>query len=86
MTAYNKQLVAAGVTARRRAETVSAGSCAPVSGPGRTTVEGSFDRPNELIASWRVWHVKSIGGAVEGVRKRPNRMPGESEIEIRPFI
>ena len=37
----------------------------------------------ELIAGYWLWQVKSMEEAVEWVKRCPNPMPGDSEIEIR---
>jgi len=36
-----------------------------------------------LVAGYWVWQVKSREEAIEWVKRCPNPMPGESEIEIR---
>ena len=39
----------------------------------------------ELVAGYWLWHVKSMDEAIEWVKRCPNPMPGDSEIEIRPL-
>ena len=39
-----------------------------------------------MIAGFWLWQVKSIEEAVEWVKRCPNPMPGDSEIEIRPVF
>ena len=55
-------------------------------GSTRTVIDGPFAETRELIAGFWLWQVKSMEEAVEWVRRCPNPMPGESEIEIRPVF
>ena len=50
---------------------------------GRTVVDGPFTEAKELIAGFWLWEVKSKEEAIEWVKRCPNPMDGESEIEIR---
>ncbi|MCY0726059.1 YciI family protein, partial [Klebsiella pneumoniae] len=52
----------------------------------RTVIDGPFAETKELIAGYWLWKVKSLAEAIEWVKKCPNPMPGESEIEIRPVF
>jgi hypothetical protein len=56
------------------------------SGKDRTVVDGPFAETKELIAGYWIWQVQSMDEAIEWVRRCPNPMPSESEIEIRPFF
>jgi hypothetical protein len=53
------------------------------SGDRRTVTDGPFAATNELVAGFWIWNVKSREEAIEWVKRCPNPMPGESEIEIR---
>jgi hypothetical protein len=53
------------------------------SGSQRTVIDGPFAETKELVAGFWLWEVKSMEEAVEWVRRCPNPMEGESEIEIR---
>jgi hypothetical protein len=53
------------------------------SGSKRTVVDGPFAEAKELIAGFWLWQVKSKEEAIEWVKRCPNPMPGDSEIEIR---
>jgi hypothetical protein len=53
---------------------------------GVMLIDGPFSETKELIAGFWLWQVKSIAEAVEWVKRCPNPMPGESEIEIRPVF
>src|SRR6202044_1837962 len=53
------------------------------SGSNRKVIDGPFTEAKELIAGFWIWQVRSVGGAVEWVKRCPNPFEGESEIEIR---
>jgi hypothetical protein len=46
-------------------------------------VDGPFSETKELIAGFWIIQVKSKEEAIEWVKRCPNPMPGDSEIEIR---
>lgn len=56
------------------------------SGSNRTVIDGPFAETKELIAGYWLWEVDSMQQAIEWVKRCPNPMPEESEIEIRPFF
>jgi hypothetical protein len=56
------------------------------SGEKRTITDGPFAETKELVAGFWIWQVKSIDEAVEWLKRCPNPMPGESDIEIRPMM
>jgi len=56
------------------------------SGPQRRVIDGPFAETKELVAGFWLWQVRSMDEAVEWVRRCPNPMEGESEIEIRPVF
>jgi hypothetical protein len=85
MGRYNEELVKAGIMlAGDGLKPSSAGKRVRFSGPQRTVVDGPFAETKELIAGYWIWQVRSMEEAVEWVRRCPNPMPGDSEIEIRP--
>jgi hypothetical protein len=55
------------------------------SGKTRTVTDGPFAETKELVAGFWIWQVQTIEEAVEWVKRCPNPMPADSEIEIRPF-
>ena len=55
------------------------------SGDARAVIDGPFVETKELVAGFWIWNVSSLEEAIEWVRRCPNPMPGESDIEIRPF-
>jgi len=84
---FNEQLVKAGVMLAGEGLHPSArGKRVQFSGSRRTVVDGPFAETKELVAGFWLWQVKSMDDAVEWVRRCPNPMPGDSEIEIRPLF
>ena len=57
-----------------------------VRAPDRTVVDGPFAETKELIAGYWLWQVQSMDEAIEWVKRCPNPMVSDSEIEIRPFF
>lgn len=87
MTAYNEELVAAGIMlAGDGLKPSSAGKRVRFSGAERSVIDGPFAETKELIAGYWVWQVRSLDEAVEWVRRCPNPTGAESVIEIRPFF
>jgi hypothetical protein len=87
MGKYNEELVKAGMMLAGEGLHPSArGRRVAFSGSRRTVTDGPFTETRELIAGFWLWQVKSIEEAVEWVKRCPNPMPGDSEIEIRPVF
>ena len=87
MGRFNEELVKAGVMlAGEGLHPSSRGKRIRFSGSQRSVVDGPFAEPNELVAGFWLWQVKSIEEAVEWVKRCPNPMDGDSEIEIRPLF
>jgi hypothetical protein len=84
MGKYNEELVKAGVMlAGEGLHPSSKGARVRFSGDKRTVIDGPFTETKELVAGFWLWQVKSKEEAIEWVKRCPNPMPGESEIEIR---
>jgi hypothetical protein len=84
---FNEELVKAGVMLAGEGLHPSArGKRVRFSGSQRTVIDGPFTETNELVAGFWLWQVKSMEEAVEWVRRCPNPMEGDSEIEIRPLF
>jgi hypothetical protein len=84
MGKFNEELVKAGVMlAGEGLHASSNGKRVQFSGSTRTVVDGPFAETKELIAGFWLWKVKSMDEAVEWVRRCPNPMNEDSEIEIR---
>ena len=84
MMQFNEELVKAGVMlAGEGLQPSSKGKRVKFSGSNRTVTDGPFAETKELIAGFWLWKVKSMDEAVEWVKRCPNPMGVESEIEIR---
>jgi hypothetical protein len=85
MGKFNEDLVEAGLMlAGEGLRPSSQGKRVRFSGPRRAVIDGPFAETKELVAGFWLWQVKSMEDAVEWVKRCPNPMPGDSEIEIRP--
>ena len=81
---FNEELVNAGIMqAGEGLHPSSKGARVKFSGTKRTVIDGPFAETKELIAGYWMWKVKSLEEAIEWVKRCPNPMGGESEIEIR---
>jgi hypothetical protein len=84
---YNEELVKAGIMlAGEGLKPSSQGKRLRFSGNKRTVIDGPFSETKELIAGYWIWQVRSMEEAVEWLKRCPNPMPGESEVEIRPVF
>jgi hypothetical protein len=87
MGQYNEELVQAGIMLAGEGLHPSArGVRVRFSGQQRTVIDGPFTETKELVAGFWLWQVQSMEEAIAWVRRCPNPMPGESEIEIRPVF
>ena len=84
MGRYNEELVKAGVLLAGEGLHPSAkGARVKFSGATRTVIDGPFAETKELIAGFWLIQVKSKEEAIEWVKRIPNPMGEESEVEIR---
>jgi hypothetical protein len=89
MHQYNEALIAAGILKDQ-----VLGGLKPTryakrvhfSGKNRTVIDGPFTETKEAVAGFWLWDVKSIEEAVEWVKKCPNPMFTDSDIDIRPLF
>jgi hypothetical protein len=87
MGQYNEELARAGILlAAEGLHPSSKGVRVKFSGTNRTVTDGPFSHTQELVAGYWLWQVDSIEEAIAWVKRCPNPMPGESEIEIRPVF
>ena len=87
MGKFNEELVQAGVMlAGEGLQPSSKGVRVKFTGNTRTVTDGPFAETKELIAGFWLWQVKSKEEAIEWVKRCPNPMKGESEIEIRQLF
>jgi hypothetical protein len=84
MGKYNEELVKAGVLlAGEGLQASSKGARVKFSGKKRTVIDGPFADTKELIAGYWLLQVKSKAEAIEWVKRCPNPLNGDAEIEIR---
>ncbi len=87
MMKYNEELAKAGLLlAAEGLQPSSRGARVRFSGKDRLVTDGPFAETKELIAGFWLWKVKSLAEAVEWVKRCPNPMPEDSDIEIRPVF
>ena len=84
MGRYNEELAKAGVMlAGEGLHPSSKGARVQFSGASRTVVDGPFAETKELVAGFWIFQCKSLEECIEWVKRCPNPMPEDSEIEIR---
>jgi len=87
MGRFNEELVEAGVMqAGEGLQPTSKGARVRFKGRERSVVDGPFSDTRELIAGFWIWKVKSKDEAIAWVKRCPNPMGEESEIEIRQIF
>jgi hypothetical protein len=87
MGKYNEELVKAGIMlAGEGLHPSKKGARVRFSGEKRTVVDGPFAETKELVAGFWLWQVKSMEEAIEWVKRCPNPMMEDSEVEIRPVF
>jgi hypothetical protein len=64
----------------------SKGARVKFSGSKRTVIDGPFAEAKELIAGFWILQVKSKQEVIDWVKRCPNPLEGESEIEIRQIF
>jgi hypothetical protein len=84
MGKYNEELAKADIMlAGEGLQPSSKGARVRFKGSERSVVDGPFAETKELIAGFWLWEVRSIDEAIAWVKRCPNPMESESEIEIR---
>lgn len=84
MGAFNEELVNAGVMlAGEGLHPSSKGVRVQFSGGAKTVIDGPFAETKELIAGYWLWQVKSLGEAIEWLKRSPFE---DTEVEIRPVL
>jgi len=87
MMKYNEELVKAGVMLDGAGlQASSKGARVRFSGTQRTVTDGPFPETKELLAGYWIFNVKSKEEAIEWVKRCPNPMESDSEIEIRQMF
>ncbi len=86
MGKYNEELVKAGIMeAGEGLHPTSKAARVRFSGASRSVIPGPFTDPG-LIAGFWIWKVKSMDEAIAWLKRCPNPMPGECDVEIRPVF
>ena len=84
MGQFNEELAKAGIMLDGEGlHPSSKGKRVRFSGSKRTVIDGPFAETKELIAGFWLIQVKSKEEAIEWVKRCPNPLDGEAEIEIR---
>jgi hypothetical protein len=87
MGRYNEELVKAGVMlAGEGLHPSSKGARVRFSGKNRTVIDGPFSETKELVAGFWLWQCASLQEAIDWVKRCPNPMVSDSEIEIRQIF
>jgi hypothetical protein len=87
MMAYNEELVKAGIMLGGDGlKPSSEGVRVHFAGKNRTVTDGPFVETKELVAGYWLWEVESMREAIDWVKRCPNPMNEESDIEIRPVF
>ena len=84
---YNEELVKNGILlAAEGLQPSSKGVRVRFSGGKRTVVDGPFSETKEIVAGFSLLQVKSMEEAIEWVKRSPNPMQEDSEVEIRQVM
>ncbi len=87
MGKFNEELVNAGILlAADGLQPSSKGVRVRFSGKNRSVTDGPFAETKELIAGYWIWQVKSMEEAVAWLKRCPNPMNEDSDVEIRPIF
>ncbi len=84
---FNQELLKAGLLlAGEGLQPSSKGARIRFSGKNRTVIDGPFAETKELIAGFWILKANSKEEVIEWMKRCPNPMKGESEIEIRQIF
>ncbi len=87
MGQFNEELVKAGIMlAGEGLHPSSKGVRVQFFGKERVVIDGPFAETKELVAGYWIWQVKSMEEAIAWVKRCPNPMTEDSDIEIRPIF
>jgi len=87
MGKFNEELVNAGIMQDGAGlHPSSKGVRIRFSGKSRLQIDGPFAETKELIAGYWIWKVKSMQEAIDWLKRCPNPMMEDSDIEIRPYF
>lgn len=84
---FNEELVKAGIMlAGEGLHPSKKGVRVRFSGKDRTVIDGPFAETKELVAGYWIWQVASMDEAIQWLKRCPNPMLEESDVEIRPIF
>ena len=87
MMRYNEELLNAGVLLSAEGlQPTSKGARVKFSGNKRTVVDGPFTESKEVIAGFWIFQVESREEAIQWVKRCPNPLEGDAEVEIRQIF
>lgn len=87
MGRFNEELVKAGVMqAGEGLQPSSKGARVRFSGKDRKVTNGPFPETDQLVAGFWIWQCASLQEAIDWVKRCPNPMPGDSELEVRQIF
>ena len=87
MGKFNDELVKAGIMlVGEGLKPSSTGVRVRFSGKDRIVTDGPFAETKELVAGYWIWQVNSMEEAITWLKRCPNPMPVDSEVEIRPIF
>lgn len=85
MGKYNEELIKAGIMQGGGGlRPTSEGKRVRFSGSQRMVIDGPFVPTEEQISGYWLWQVNSLDEALEWVKRCPNPMLVDSDVEIRP--
>jgi hypothetical protein len=86
MGKFNEELVKAGIMlVGEGLHPSSKGVRVHFSGKDRIVTDGPFAETKELVAGYWIWQVKSMEEAIAWLKRCPNPMTDDSDVEIRPI-
>ena len=87
MSRYNDELIAAGIMKGGGGlKPTSLGKRVRFSGGDRTVIDGPFLPIEAQVSGYWIWEVNSMEEAIEWLKRCPNPMPVDCEVEIRPEL
>jgi hypothetical protein len=87
MDQFNEELVKAGIMlVGEGLKPSSTGVRVRFAGKDRIVTDGPFAETKELVAGYWIWQVKSMEEAIAWLKRCPNPMTDDSEVEIRPIF
>lgn len=87
MGKYNDELVKAGIMqAGEGLQPTSKAKRVRFSGTNRTVIDGPFAETKEQIAGFWLWKVKSMDEAVAWLKRCPNPLNTDADVDIRPVF